>query len=190
METVAPRRSARAASNKPPSKAAPSAPKAKVAAKTKGTATKKRTASSESDEIEEEPATKRSKSEELNVDPKDEAASDSKKSRAAPKKTRAKVDVQLKPYLNPLPTPPEPTRPGLQLFAWGAGNFGQFGMGVDLLGELDKPKKHAWVEKQIASGAFGSEGAGLEAVAGGGMHSLFIDESGTVRFHRSVWSDG
>jgi regulator of chromosome condensation len=87
---------------------------------------------------------------------------------------------QQKPYFNPLPTPPPKARPGLQLFAWGAGNFGQFGMGPDVLGELDKPKKSAWVEQQMQEGIFGEVGAGLESVVGGGLHSLFIDEKGTV----------
>lgn len=76
--------------------------------------------------------------------------------------------------------PPAHGRPGLQLFAWGAGNFGQFGMGPDILGELDKPKKSVWVEQQIQAGTFGSDGAGLESIVGGGLHTLFIDEKGTV----------
>jgi regulator of chromosome condensation len=53
-------------------------------------------------------------------------------------------------------------------------------MGPDILGELDKPKKNMWVEQQIQAGAFGGDGAGLEAIAGGGMHSIFVDEKGTV----------
>lgn len=87
---------------------------------------------------------------------------------------------QQRPYFNPLPTPPQKARPGLQLFAWGAGNFGQFGMGPDILGELDKPKKSAWVEQQMQEGTFGEVGAGLESIVGGGLHTLFIDEKGTV----------
>lgn len=53
-------------------------------------------------------------------------------------------------------------------------------MGPDILGELDKPKKSIWVEQKIQEGAFGSEGAGLESIVAGGLHSLFIDERGTV----------
>jgi regulator of chromosome condensation len=108
-------------------------------------------------------------------------------SRPATKKPQAKLSPvpeapvpQQKPYFNPLPTPPPKARPGLQLFAWGAGNFGQLGMGPDILGELDKPKKNAWIEHQIQAGTFGGVDAGLESVAGGGLHSLFIDENGTV----------
>ncbi|KAJ7918258.1 RCC1/BLIP-II [Mycena leptocephala] len=90
------------------------------------------------------------------------------------------LHVQTKPYFNPLPTPPKKKRPGLHVFAWGAGNFGQFGMGPELLGELDKPKKHSWVEEQIEAGTFGPDNAGIETVAAGGMHSVFVDEKGTV----------
>ncbi|KAF9054974.1 RCC1/BLIP-II [Hymenopellis radicata] len=57
-------------------------------------------------------------------------------------------------------------------------------MGPDVLGELDKPRRHPWAEQRMQDGTFGSEGAGLEALAAGGMHSLFVDESGTI------WSCG
>ena len=87
---------------------------------------------------------------------------------------------QLKPYFNPLPTPPAHPRPANQLFVWGAGNFGQFGMGPDFLDEFSFPKRNTWVDSKIKEGVFGSEGAGLEAVAAGGLHTLFIDEKGTV----------
>ena len=89
-------------------------------------------------------------------------------------------EVPQKPYFNPIPTAPDHTRPASQIFAWGAGNFGQFGMGPDFLGEFGRPKKNAWIEEQIEDGAFGGEGAGLEAVAAGGLHTLLIDEKGTV----------
>ena len=84
--------------------------------------------------------------------------------------------------INELPkAPTPPPRPANQIFFWGAGNFGQFGMGPDLLDEFDKPKKHTWIEKKIDEGVFGAEaGAGLEAVAAGGLHTLFLDEKGTV----------
>ncbi|PCH41194.1 RCC1/BLIP-II [Wolfiporia cocos MD-104 SS10] len=98
----------------------------------------------------------------------------------APRKPHA----QTKPYFNPLPAPPEHARPALQMFVWGTGNFGQFGMGADFLGEYGKPKKNVWIEKKIQEGVFGEENAGLEAVAAGGLHSLFIDEKG------AIWSCG
>ena len=87
---------------------------------------------------------------------------------------------QVKPYFNQLPTPPEKQRPSLLPFVWGAGNFGQFGLGPDVLGELSKPKRHNWMETKIMEGTFGEPGAGIESVAGGGLHSVFIDEKGTV----------
>ncbi|KAF9816333.1 hypothetical protein IEO21_04198 [Rhodonia placenta] len=95
-----------------------------------------------------------------------------------------KVVKQVKPYFNPLPTPPEHVRPAPQMFVWGAGNFGQFGMGADLLDEYDKPKKNLWIEKRMREGVFGDDEASLESVAAGGLHSLFVDEKGTV------WSCG
>lgn len=172
-----PRRSARAVSAKPAPKPAPVAAKAAPRSRTK-----KRPASPER-EASPPPAKKRSKSEEQNIDPSAESKATKPHTTKKPKIKAATPaeGVQVKPYLNPLPTPVESKRPGLQLFAWGAGNFGQFGMGPDVLGELDKPRKHPWAEKQMQEGAFGSEAAGLEAVAAGGMHSLFIDESGKVR---------
>jgi regulator of chromosome condensation len=87
---------------------------------------------------------------------------------------------QQKPYFNPLPTPIPKQRPGLQLFVWGAGNFGQFGMGPDILSEITKPRKNAWVEEKIQEGAFGKDSAGFETIAAGGLHSIFVDENGTV----------
>ncbi|KAJ3722581.1 regulator of chromosome condensation 1/beta-lactamase-inhibitor protein II [Lentinula raphanica] len=206
-----PRRSTRAASAKPPSKPAPkAAPKKatseKPPSRARAAVSKKRAASPEGDPS---PPPKRAKGEEQNIAPTKSkpnskatgksAAEHAKRSRttkpklapvpeqetpAAEPKPSKPAHVQVKPYLNPLPSPPEKVRPGLQLFVWGAGNFGQFGLGPDALDEFDKPKKHSWAEKQMQEGAFGEEGAGLEEVAGGGMHSLFIDEKGTI------WSCG
>ena len=88
--------------------------------------------------------------------------------------------VQLKPYFNQLPTPPQAHRPSLLPFVWGAGNFGQFGLGPEVLHELPKPKRHVWIEKKIEEGIFGDVGAGIESVAAGGLHTVFIDEKGTV----------
>lgn len=87
---------------------------------------------------------------------------------------------QLKPYFNPLPVPPQRKRPGLLPFVWGTGNFGQFGMGPDVLGEVSKPKRNTWIEEHIEAGAFGEDNAGIESVACGGLHTIFLDERGTV----------
>ncbi|KAJ7228383.1 regulator of chromosome condensation 1/beta-lactamase-inhibitor protein II [Mycena pura] len=158
------RRSSRA----PPSKQAP-APTSRVIQTPRKPATKKRAASLERSSS---PAPKRTKKHPPteNIDP----------TRPARKKKDAVVVPQAKPYFNPLPTPPQKKRPGLQVFVWGAGNFGQFGMGPDVLGELDKPKKHTWVEQQMEEGTFGEDNAGIEAVAAGGMHTVLVDEKGTV----------
>ncbi|KAF5358908.1 hypothetical protein D9758_004806 [Tetrapyrgos nigripes] len=198
-----PRRSSRAASTKPPSKPAQAEKPA-----SRKPASKKRAASPERSSSP-PPKRSRTKGEEQNIAPRASSKPASKtaaqksgqtqdkpsrtklatipegsdpKPQAA-KKSKAPA-VQTKPYFNPLPAPPPKARPGLQLFVWGAGNFGQFGLGPDVLDEFDKPKKHAWAEEQIQKGTFGEEGAGLEAIAGGGMHSLFIDEKGTI------WSCG
>ena len=87
---------------------------------------------------------------------------------------------QSKPYLNPLPVPPQKKRPGLQPFVWGTGNFGQFGMGPDVLGEVSKPKRNTWIEERIETCTFGEDKAGIESVACGGLHTIFLDERGTV----------
>jgi len=195
-----PRRSSRAPSAKPTSKP-PSKAEDKPALRKP--ASKKRAASPERS-TSPPPKRTRTKGEEQNIAPRSSKPSSKtaaqKSSQTQAKTTRTKLAaipegsdtkaepvrkakapaVQTKPYLNPLPTPPEKQRPGLQLFVWGAGNFGQFGLGPDVLDELDKPKKHVWAEQQMQNGSFGEEGAGLEAIAGGGMHSLFVDEKGTV----------
>jgi regulator of chromosome condensation len=87
---------------------------------------------------------------------------------------------QLKPYFNPLPVPPQKHRPGLLPFVWGTGNFGQFGMGPEVLGEVSKPRRNTWIEERIEDGAFGEDNAGIESVACGGLHTIFLDEKGTV----------
>jgi len=54
-------------------------------------------------------------------------------------------------------------------------------MGEDELGEISKPKKNKWVEEGMEDKLFGDEeGAGLESIAAGGLHTLFIDEKGVI----------
>lgn len=85
------------------------------------------------------------------------------------------------PYFNSLPTASEHVRPGLQLFVWGSGGCGQLGLGPDVKDDLEKPRRHMWAQEQMEGGAFGdAEGAGLEDIAAGGMHTLLLDEKGTV----------
>ena len=196
-----PRRSSRAASAqpvpaKPASKAKSTTEKPKsVAEKPRARATTRKRAASERSPS---PPAKRTRGEEQNVAPAGVAKPRSKSAvpngKPAPLKRKGSgklaaiseeekekpVHVQVKPYFNPLPTPPEKARPGLQLFVWGAGNCGQFGLGPNVLDEISKPRKSSWAEKEMDTGTFGEPGAGLESVAGGGMHSLFIDEKGTV----------
>ncbi|KAF8913764.1 regulator of chromosome condensation 1/beta-lactamase-inhibitor protein II [Gymnopilus junonius] len=189
---MAPRRSSRAPSTKPASK-----PAAESAAP-KPINGSKRAASPERKEA---PPSKRSRS----VAPKSEneppVKPPSRKPRSktaaakaaaepAPKKARklspireaqpAPSTQQLKLYFNPLPTPPKKQRPGLLPFAWGTGNFGQFGMGPDVLDELPKPKRNLWAEAEMEKNSFGENKAGMEFVASGGLHTIFIDEKGTV----------
>ncbi|KAK7679587.1 hypothetical protein QCA50_017298 [Cerrena zonata] len=86
------------------------------------------------------------------------------------------------PFL-PLPTPPALHRPALELVGWGNGDDGQ--LGKELKSGVDKPKKNRWMTLKMEEGAFGHEpGAGLESVESAGMHSLFVDEKGTI------WSFG
>lgn len=133
------------------------------------------------------PEQKRSKTEEslkeTNGDVKLNGLGPKPSGKLTKKSSKSAADfVQTKPYFNPLPVTPVPRRPGLLLFAWGAGNFGQFGMGEDQLGELHKPTRNKWVEQGMAEGQFGpAEGAGFESVAAGGLYSLFVDENGAVR---------
>ncbi|PPQ65585.1 hypothetical protein CVT26_000534 [Gymnopilus dilepis] len=197
---MAPRRSSRAPSTKPPSKPASKAAVENAAPKSKvnGTSTKR----AASPERQDAPPAKRSRSAAPKSEneppaakppsrkPRSKTAATKAAAEPAPKKARklspvrekeeAPVNVQLKPYFNPLPTPPEKKRPGLLPFAWGTGNFGQFGMGPDVLDELPKPKRNMWAEAEMEKNTFGEDKGGMESVASGGLHTIFIDENGKV----------
>lgn len=180
------RASSRAASAKPASK-----PASKPVARAPRSQTAKREGSPDRPLS---PPPKRKRTQTKETEPAKKTRAKSASMEKPPSKTKAtagrkphinglasvREEVQQKPYFNPIPTAPAHTRPAPQLFAWGAGNFGQFGMGADFLGEFSKPKRSLWIEEQIKEGTFGGEGAGLEAVAAGGLHSLLIDEKGTV----------
>lgn len=193
------RRSSRSASAKPPSTAAKPLSKSVPNPRTNGT---KRPASAEpsmaplpkrsrsvSQKPENDPpvAATRSKPNSRSALTEDSAQPAAKKSRKlSPIHEAPPAPKQLKPYFNPLPVPPQKKRPGLQPFVWGTGNFGQFGMGPDVLGEVSKPKRNTWIEEHIKAGAFGEDNAGIESVACGGLHTIFLDERGTVsQSHRS-----
>ncbi len=181
-----PRRSTRAASVKP-QPAKPEVKKSAVKAPARARTATKRPApvEDESRTPSPTPPTKRrragSRAAASRVEPPEPKAKPAPKKPIEKKKVE-KIEKEQKPYFNPLPTPPEHLRPAPQLFAWGAGNFGQFGMGENSLGELEKPQRNKLVEQKMQEGVYGEEGAGLEAVAAGGMYSLFVDEKGTVRF--------
>jgi regulator of chromosome condensation len=91
-----------------------------------------------------------------------------------------KTPKERAPTLNPLHQAAPRSRPPRQLFVYGNGDFGQLGLGPDETAELFKPKLHEWCAEAVESGKFGEEGAGIEAVAAGGMHSLMVDEEGKV----------
>ncbi|TFK43674.1 regulator of chromosome condensation 1/beta-lactamase-inhibitor protein II [Crucibulum laeve] len=180
-----PRRSSRAASVKPASKPPPKLVE-KVGPRSRSLATTKKRAASP--ERTPSPPPKRSRTENKkseNEPPTRKPASKATSARKPVSTNKTKLASipeisQLKPYFNPLPTPPEKQRPGASLFVWGAGNFGQFGMGPDYQDEFTKPKRNPWIDEQIEKGTFGEPGAGLESVCAGGLHSIFIDEKGTV----------
>jgi len=97
-----------------------------------------------------------------------------------PKRTR-KTPSETELPINAVPSFPAKMNPPAQIFVWGTGNFGQFGMGPSYLDEVSKPTRNTWVEEKMAQGVFGSgPGSGIVDVAAGGLHSLFIDENGTV----------
>jgi len=96
-------------------------------------------------------------------------------------KKQRKAASETEPPINAIPEFPAKMVPPAQIFVWGTGNFGQFGMGTNHLDELSKPTRNTWVEEKIAQGVFGpGPGSGIVGVAAGGLHSLFIDENGTV----------
>ncbi|GJJ06239.1 hypothetical protein Clacol_000429 [Clathrus columnatus] len=86
--------------------------------------------------------------------------------------------------INTVPEPASHPRPPRLAFVFGSGDFGQFGLGTETLGEIARPRLHAWFETAAKNNTLGSEGAGLETICAGGMHSLAIDEAG------KVWSWG
>ncbi|KZV75873.1 RCC1/BLIP-II protein [Peniophora sp. CONT] len=101
------------------------------------------------------------------------------KEKAEPKKKSPveKKEKVMEPPFIAIPQLPEPVRPCNQIFVWGCGDFGQFGLGPEHMGENEKPRRQAWVEKKIEEDVVKG---GVVAIASGGMHSLFTDEQGTV----------
>ncbi|KAF8695639.1 chromosome condensation (RCC1) repeat, partial [Rhizoctonia solani] len=93
----------------------------------------------------------------------------------------AQLPPLKKPPFNPLPVAQPPTRPAMQLFVFGNGDMGQFGLGTSVLGDISRPRQHAWFKEAIDAGILGTApGAGIDALCAGGMHTLVVDEVGRV----------
>ena len=88
--------------------------------------------------------------------------------------------------INTFPAVPQHYRPPLYLFTWGSGDMSQ--LAIDYNQEINKPRKNAFVANHIEEETFGGDEAGLESIAAGGLHTLFIDEKGTVRPNPIIWS--
>jgi regulator of chromosome condensation len=53
---------------------------------------------------------------------------------------------------------------------------------LDALGDISRPRLHTWFKEAIDAGVLGSEqGAGIDDLCAGGMHTLAVDEAGKVR---------
>ena len=104
-------------------------------------------------------------------------------------KKAPKVEVVVKPKVPRVPKPKAPTLNALisvpspppipfHAFVFGNGDAGQFGLGVDVLSEIGRPKIHTWVEEAIKDDKYG--GKGLENIVAGGMHTLAVTSDGQV----------
>lgn len=101
--------------------------------------------------------------------------------KVSPKEPKPKpVHTHDGDHFNPIPLLPSFEGSQPQLFVWGAGNHGQFGMGVEILREFSRPQKNTLVEDMMNTGQLGLKGLGFVAAVAGGMSSLFIDSKGTV----------
>lgn len=79
----------------------------------------------------------------------------------------------------PLPVPQDESEKPRSLLVVGTGDTGQFGLGMDTLGTISRPRLHATIHNLVENGSMGPNG--IEKVAAGGMHSLVLDSNGKVR---------
>ncbi|QRW25210.1 poly(A)+ RNA export protein [Rhizoctonia solani] len=82
--------------------------------------------------------------------------------------------------LNSVPAIPEHPRPAYQILVFGNGDSSQFGMGPNATGEYPRPRMQKFFKTASDEGKLGGEGAGVESLAAGGLHTLAIDEAGKV----------
>jgi regulator of chromosome condensation len=166
---------------KPPSRSITSKPSTRQKPRTKP-ASKSSTATAKTSEKPQRTPRETAKKQRLDTVDELEAETEASAPKAPTQVEKKKDPKPKEPYFNPLPRVPDHLRPTPLMFVWGAGNFGQFGMGTSFTGELEKPTRNKLVEEMInEGGAFGEDGAGIEFVASGGMHTLFVDEKGAVR---------
>lgn len=102
------------------------------------------------------------------------------RARSASAGASSKRSRQLAILPPPLPVPAHTLPKGSkrQLFVWGNGDMGQFGLGTEALDEIKRPRLHSWIEEKNRAGKLGEHG--LEMVAAGGMHTIAIDSRGYV----------
>ncbi|KAF8706816.1 chromosome condensation (RCC1) repeat, partial [Rhizoctonia solani] len=82
--------------------------------------------------------------------------------------------------LNSVPAIPDHPRPAYQILVFGNGDSSQFGMGPNATGEYPRPRMQKFFKTASDEGKLGGEGAGVESLAAGGLHTLAIDEAGKV----------
>lgn len=105
------------------------------------------------------------------------------KTKAEPAPKKAPVPRKPRvvgPTLNSLPAVPEHPRPAYQLLIFGNGDSSQFGMGPNATGEYPRPRMQKFFKTASDEGKLGGEGAGIESLAAGGLHTLAVDEAGKV----------
>ncbi|CAE6441834.1 unnamed protein product [Rhizoctonia solani] len=105
----------------------------------------------------------------------DSIVSTSSRRRGQPPRPKAPGET-----LNSVPAIPEHPRPAYQILIFGNGDSSQFGMGPDATGEYPRPKMQKFFKTASDEGKLGGEGAGVEMLAAGGLHTLAIDEAGKV----------